>query len=59
MSPPPATCSGGFTGISLSGTWECGACGAQGDGWYDEDDGLTLHDEDDQPFTTEEHVCDT
>ncbi|MFE7077894.1 hypothetical protein ACFU96_48255 [Streptomyces sp. NPDC057620] len=40
--------SGGFTGISLAGTWECGACGANGDGWYDADDGLVLHDD---------HVC--
>ena len=49
--------SGGFTGISLAGNWECGSCGATGDGWYDEDDGLVLHDENGQPFTTDEHDC--
>lgn len=49
--------SGGFTGISLAGNWECGSCGATGDGWYDEDDGLTLHDEHGQPFAPDEHVC--
>lgn len=49
--------SGGFTGISLAGSWECGRCGATGDGWYDEDDGLVLHDENGQPFTTDEHDC--
>ena len=49
--------SGGFTGISLVGQWECGGCGAAGSGWYDEDDGLTLHDEGGQPFAIEEHVC--
>jgi hypothetical protein len=52
-----ATSSGGFTGISLAGQWECGSCGASGDGWYDEDDGLVLHDEDGQPFAPDEHVC--
>jgi 8-oxo-dGTP pyrophosphatase MutT (NUDIX family) len=29
----------------------------EGDGWYDEETGLTLHDEDGQPFAIEEHVC--
>ncbi|MET8978531.1 hypothetical protein ABZX85_23225 [Streptomyces sp. NPDC004539] len=48
---------GGFTGISLAGRWECGACGASGDGWYDEDDGLVLHDEHGQPFDSEDHDC--
>ncbi|WP_180989816.1 hypothetical protein [Streptomyces cahuitamycinicus] len=51
------TTSGGFTGISLAGRWECGSCGATGDGWYDEDDGLVLHDEDGQPITPDDHVC--
>lgn len=32
----------GYDGISLAGRWECGACGAAGDGWWDEDDGLIL-----------------
>ncbi|WP_228994375.1 hypothetical protein [Streptomyces sp. DH8] len=32
----------GYTGISLAGRWECGTCGASGDGWWDEDDGLRL-----------------
>ncbi|PWG13924.1 hypothetical protein DF268_08645 [Streptomyces sp. V2] len=49
--------SGGSTGISLAGRWECGACGASGDGWYDEDDGLVLHDEHGQPFDAEDHDC--
>lgn len=50
--------SGGFTGISLAGTWECGSCGATGDGWYDtEDDELVLHDEDGQSFASGDHVC--
>lgn len=49
---------GGFTGISLAGTWECGSCGANGDGWYDtEDDELVLHDENGQPFEPDEHAC--
>lgn len=48
---------GGFTGISLAGNWECGVCGATGDGWYDEDDGLVLHDENGQPFATGDHAC--
>ncbi|MFJ6566255.1 hypothetical protein ACIQNU_02455 [Streptomyces sp. NPDC091292] len=49
---------GGFTGISLAGTWECGNCGATGDGWYDAtDDELVLHDEDGQPFAADDHVC--
>lgn len=52
-----AASSGGFTGISLAGQWECGSCGATGDGWYDEDDGLVLHDENGQPFEIDEHVC--
>lgn len=47
----------GCTGICLAGRWECGNCGAAGDGWYDELDGLTLHDEDGQPFAAEDHVC--
>ncbi|MFD9443375.1 hypothetical protein [Streptomyces sp. NPDC060001] len=50
--------SGGFTGISLAGRWECGSCGETGDGWYElEGDGLVLHDEDGKPFTTDDHVC--
>jgi hypothetical protein len=48
---------GGSTGISLAGSWECGGCGATGDGWYDEDDGLVLHDENGQPFAPDDHVC--
>ena len=44
----------GFAGISLAGQWECGGCGATGDGWYDEDDGLVLHDDNGQP---DEHDC--
>lgn len=32
----------GYTGISLAGRWECGACGASGDGWWDEENGLVL-----------------
>lgn len=47
----------GFAGISLAGTWECGACGATGDGWYDESDGLVLHDENGQPIHPDDHVC--
>lgn len=49
--------SGGFAGISLAGTWECGDCGATGDGWYDEDNGLVVHDENEQPFAPNDHVC--
>jgi hypothetical protein len=49
--------SGGFTGISLAGRWECGGCGASGDGWYDEEDGLVLHDEDGEPTTPGSHQC--
>ncbi|CAK7288627.1 hypothetical protein [Streptomyces misionensis] len=52
-----ATSSGGYTGISLAGRWECGNYGASGDGWYDEDDGLVLHDENGQPFDADDHVC--
>lgn len=50
--------SGGSTGISLAGRWECGSCGASGDGWWDAEDGPILHDADGQPFTMEEHACD-
>ena len=53
----PTTTGGGFTGISLCGRWECGSCGATGDGWYDEDDGLVLHDESGQPMDPADHVC--
>lgn len=49
--------SSGFTGISLAGRWECGSCGATGDGWYDETDGLVLHDANGQPFATADHDC--
>ncbi|MBT2379011.1 hypothetical protein J7E90_17055 [Streptomyces sp. ISL-111] len=35
----------GYTGISLAGRWECGACGAAGDGWWNEEDGFVM-DED-------------
>jgi hypothetical protein len=52
------TSSGGFTGISLAGQWECGNCGASGDGWYDPEDGdLVLHDEHGQPFSISQHEC--
>ncbi|MFF5609296.1 hypothetical protein ACFY65_23395 [Streptomyces cellulosae] len=47
----------GFTGISLAGTWECGSCGATGDGWYDDEDGLVLHDGDGLPFAPDDHDC--
>ena len=33
---------GGYDGISLHGRWECGNCGASGEGWWDEDAGLTM-----------------
>lgn len=51
--------SGAGTGISLAGRWECGGCGAGGDGWYDVEDGeLVLHDaETGQPFEPDDHVC--
>lgn len=42
--------SDGYAGISLAGRWECGECGASGDGWWDEEEGLTLD--------VEEHTCD-
>ncbi|GAA4706514.1 hypothetical protein [Streptomyces youssoufiensis] len=45
---------GGFGGISLAGTWECGRCGANGPGWYDEEDGPVYHDADGQPA---DHDC--
>lgn len=49
---------GGYSGISLAGTWECGACGDSGDGWYDTEDGnLVLHDENGQPFNPDDHEC--
>lgn len=35
----------GATGISLAGRWECGGCGASGEGWYSEEDGLVLDEE--------------
>jgi hypothetical protein len=35
---------GGHAGISLAGRWECGGCGASGDGWWDEDNGLVIQD---------------
>lgn len=49
--------SGGYGGISLAGRWECGSCGMMGDGWWNEDDGLVLHDEDGQQMAIEDHVC--
>lgn len=49
----------GYTGISLAGRWECGSCGASGDGWWDAEDGLTLRSEDDEQFALEDHVCET
>ncbi|MGW0015368.1 hypothetical protein ACWDVX_37180 [Streptomyces tendae] len=49
--------SGGFSGISLAGRWECGNCGASGNGWYDEEDGLLLQDQDGQPFDADDHAC--
>lgn len=39
----------GATGVSLAGRWECGSCGSSGDGWWDEENGLTLD--------VGEHVC--
>lgn len=30
---------------------------AHNDGWYDEDDGLVLHDENGQPFAPGDHAC--
>jgi len=57
MSPRNETSSGGFTGISLAGQWECGNCGATGDGWYDEDYGLVLHDDNGQPLAPDDHDC--
>ena len=50
--------SGGYSGISLAGRWECGSCGASGNGWWDEEDGLSLQDENLQLFELEEDVCD-
>ena len=32
----------GYTWVSLAGRWECGACGASGDGWWDEENGFTM-----------------
>ncbi|MEU4051310.1 hypothetical protein AB0F09_19185 [Streptomyces olivaceus] len=49
--------SGGHTGISLAGRWECGGCGASGDGWYDDEDGLLLQDQDGVPFAADDHDC--
>lgn len=50
--------SGGSTSIGLAGRWECGGCGATGDGWYDVEDGeLILHDENGQPFAPDDHAC--
>lgn len=42
-------------GISVAGRWECGSCGASGDGWWDDVDGVTLHDADDNEI--DEHIC--
>ena len=42
--------SDGYAGISLAGRWECGTCGASGEGWWDEENGLTLD--------VAQHVCD-
>lgn len=47
---------GGYAGISLAGRWECGNCGASGDGFWDEDNGLTLYDGTQQIV---EHVCES
>ncbi|MEU2315142.1 hypothetical protein [Streptomyces albidoflavus] len=43
------TSASGFTGISLAGRWECGNCGASGDGWYDDEDGLRLDEDHECP----------
>lgn len=43
----------GYSGVSLAGRWECGNCGASGDGWWDEEKGLTL----DVDFTEGPHTC--
>ena len=44
----------GYEGISLAGRWECGTCGASGDGWWDPEDGLTIEDgEHDEGY----HTC--
>lgn len=48
---------GGFTGISLAGRWECGKCGASGDGWWNDEDGVTLEDAEGNAFALHEHVC--
>lgn len=37
----------GHGGISLAGRWECGTCGATGDGWWNEEDGAVLEGADD------------
>lgn len=50
--------SGGNDGISLAGRWECGDCGASGDGWWDTEDGFNLVDDDGQSFQPADHVCD-
>lgn len=50
----PQGTGGGYTGISLAGRWECGRCGASGDGWYTPEDGLEIHDENDVAFN---HDC--
>lgn len=49
---------GGYMGISLAGRWECGGCGASGPGWYDDEDGLVLQDQDGQQFFPDQHECD-
>lgn len=50
----------GFTGISIAGRWECGSCGASGDGWWNEEDGLTIEvtEDDGTTHTVPEHLCD-
>jgi hypothetical protein len=57
VSPAQISSARGYGGISLAGRWECGGCGAQGDGWWNEEDGLVLHDEDEQQMAVEDHVC--
>ncbi|WP_404974763.1 hypothetical protein [[Kitasatospora] papulosa] len=44
--------SSGYAGISLAGRWECGTCGASGDGWWNEDDGFVMNEDHECEETT-------